>query len=400
MLSILQAGLVDIERLFDQVQPDFVVSFICVTFGEYLAYLFARSRGIPFLNLRPTRIRKYVTCGSSVVEPSERVRTAYQRYLTDQLEDEWTEQAREYIAFVQTEHAMYEGVIPPTRMPRTKAFSIRPASLPRLLQSEYQYRFGKVRDNHNPGVLVPLLYTRLLNPMQAWWNHRRLSAKYVSEDELRSLEYAFFPLHTEPEVSLLVYSRAYLNQIEAIRTISNSIPVGMKLVVKEHPAAVGKRPLSYYQKILEIPNVRLADPALSSKPLVTNARLVATIAGSIGWEAVLRQKPVIVLGHTPYEFLPPSMVRRVTDMERLGSEINDLMQNYEYQAQAAAAYVAAIMSQSVPVNLYSTLLGRQGVYAGDRGGADTDELMKEDVELLAEYTIKYLEGQASRIGND
>ena len=59
MLNILQAGLIGMERLFEQVQPNFVISFVRVTFGEYLAYLFAKTREIPFLNLRPTRIRSY-----------------------------------------------------------------------------------------------------------------------------------------------------------------------------------------------------------------------------------------------------------------------------------------------------------------------------------------------------
>lgn len=397
MLSVLQAGLVSIERLFDEVQPDFAVSFQCVTFGEYLAYLFAQSRAIPVLNLRPTRIKNYVTYGSSIFEPSERIRNAYQQYLTDQVEDAWTEQAREHIAFVQAEHALYEGVIPPTRIPSI-GFSARrlPGGLARLIQEECRYRFGGVRDNHDPGVLVPFLYKRFLNPMQAWWNHKRLSARYVTEDDLHSLDYVFFPLHTEPEVTLSVYSKAYLNQIEVIRTISHSIPVGMTLVVKEHPVSIGKRPLSYYQKILEIPNVRLADPALSSKPLVANARLIATIAGSIGWEAVLRQKPVVVLGHVPYEFLPPSMVRRVIDLEWLGDEICDLMQNYAYQEEAVTAYVAAIMSQSVPVNLYSTLLGRPDAYALD-DARGPDEAWQLDIQALARYTIDSLVTFGARV---
>ena len=393
MLNILQAGLVSMERLFDQVQPDFIVSFICVTFGEYLAYLFAQSRGIPVLNLRPTRIKNYVTCGSSIFEPSERIRTAYLRYRAEEVEDKWIEQAREHIDFVQTEHALYEGVVVPDRKPHASRFLTYRlvGALGRVLRREYQYRFGEIRDNHDPGALIPLLYKRFLNPIRARWIHRRLLAGYVTEDDLLSLDYVFFPLHTEPEVTLLVYSKPHLNQIEAIRNISHSIPVGMTLVVKEHPIAVGKRPLSYYKKILDIPNVHLADPALASKSLVANAHLVATIAGSIGLEAILRQKPVVVLGHVPYEFLPSTMVRRVTDLERLGNEICDLLQNYEYQSEAATAYVAAVMSQSAPVNMYSTLLGRQGVYTGDWDATDSDDTTEKDVEALAQYIIESLE---------
>jgi len=390
MLTVLERGLLEMERLFDEVQPDFVISFVCVTFGEYLAYLFARSRGIAFLNLRPTRIRNYVTYGSSIFEPSERIRTAYHRYLSDRPEDEWMQGAREYLASVETGHAMYEGVLVPTGARPPRASRRKPWRVAKLLWKECAFRLGKTRDNHNPGVLVPLLYKRFLNPLQAWWNDRRLSGGHVTESELRSLDYVFFPLHTEPEVTLLVYSKPYLNQIEVIRNVSHSLPVGMKLVVKEHPASVGKRPLSYYRKILEIPNVRLAAPRLSSRALVSNARLVATIAGSIGWEAILRRRPVVLFGHAPYEFLPPSMLRRVGHLEHLGDEIKDLLQSYCYQDNAVLAYVAATMSQSIAVNWYSRLLGRAGAYAEEPliGGDETD--FECDISALARYTVDSL----------
>ena len=85
------------------------------------------------------------------------------------------------------------------------------------------------------------------------------------------------------------------------------------------------------------------------------------------------------------------MVRRVTDLERPGDEIADLMQSYQYQEETVKAYVAAVMSQSVQVNLYSTLLGRQGVYTAGRDLADSDKARQKEIERLAQYTIESLE---------
>jgi len=392
MLSILQEGLSCMEKLFDEVEPDFVLSFICATFGEYLAYLFAQARGIAFLNLRPTRIRNYVTFADSIFEPSKRIQTRYQSYLRESIEDEWTRKAREYVNFVRQKHALYEGVTVPNRASDNNDLRKRllPIRVFYLIKGELEYRLGGVKDNHSPGVLLPYVYRRFLNPLRIRWSHLHLSQKYVSENHLHTLKYAFFPLHKEPEVTLQVYSKPYLNQIEVIRAISQSLPVWMTLVVKEHPASVGTRPLSYYRKILEIPNVRLAHPDLNSKPLVANAHLVATIAGSIGWEAVLRRKPVVLFGHAPYEFLPRSMVHLVKDLGNLEKEIMDLMRDYEYQEVAVTAYVAAMMSESAPVNLYSNLQGRRGVYMDvhDLGRRLTpDEARIEEIETLARYTI-------------
>lgn len=391
-LCILEEGLVAFEHFFDAVRPDFVVSFICVTFGEYLAYLFARERGVTFLDLRPTRIKNYVTFGESIFEPSERIKAAYEIYYANEVEDGWTGEARHYIESVRTGHAKYEGVIPSGYLPTVSSSSERSLvqKLLDALREVYAYHFGGLKeDQHAPSWLTSKLYRRLLNPLRAWQVHRSLDSVYIRADQLPGLDYAFFPLHTEPEVTLLVYSRSYLNQIEVARNLAQSLPVGMQLVVKEHPVSVGKRPVSYYRKLLAIPNVRLADPALDSKTLIEPSRLVATIAGSIGLEALLRCKPVVTLGRTPFGYLPHSMTRYVTHLDNLAVEIKDLLANYACDECALVSYVAAVASNSVGVNLYSRLLGRQGVYAvGD--DSTTDEAWQRDIQALAQYTIDSL----------
>jgi len=67
------------------------------------------------------------------------------------------------------------------------------------------------------------------------------------------------------------------------------------------------------------------------------------------------------------------------------------MDNYTYQERVVLAFVAAIMSQSVPINFYSALLGRQGVYTVGWDGTDADQIMAKDIETLAQYTIASLE---------
>src|SRR5688572_2624860 len=70
LLSILQEGLRTTERLFDALKPEVVIGFICVTLLEYLAFLFARARGIRVHSLRPTRIADRVIFGSSINDPA------------------------------------------------------------------------------------------------------------------------------------------------------------------------------------------------------------------------------------------------------------------------------------------------------------------------------------------
>ena len=112
MLAILQVGIREMEHLFDRLKPDAVVTFICVTIGEYLAYLIAKKRNIPFLNLRPTRIKNFFFAGESVLEPSEYLKEQYVRMKKESIPSHLLEEVDNYLKQTRMSHAMYEGVVP------------------------------------------------------------------------------------------------------------------------------------------------------------------------------------------------------------------------------------------------------------------------------------------------
>ena len=402
MLSILQVGLRRMEDFFNEVQPNFIVSFQCNTIGDYLSYLFARARNIPILNLRPMRIQNYFYAGESIMEPSEYLKKTYHQFLKNGIEPSLRDKAIKYLENVRNTHAMYEGVVPASKKPpgnrnlqKNLLSLLKVKGLIRLLAEEYKYRFGEYRyDNHISEPIGHFLAKRIIRPWRARLMDKRFRNLYVKAKDLPLLKYAFFPLHTEPEVTLSVYSKPYLNQIEAIRLFSHNLPVGMKLIVKEHPWSIGKHHLSYYRKLLEIPNVLLAHPSLKSRELISNARLITVIAGSICFEASILKKPAIILGQTPYNFLPNNMIRHADNPDRLGYEIRDLLENYEYNETALLSYIAAVIKKSVPVDFYSKLIGRKGLYSPDGikndGKAHEQERM-EQINLLARYLIHRLD---------
>ena len=129
--------------------------------------------------------------------------------------------------------------------------------------------------------------------------------------------FVYFPLGVEPEANILITSPFYTNQIELIRSVSKSLPVGYQLYVKENPSQVTRewRDTSEYKEIIKIPNVKLLHPSFSNKKLLEKSSLVITIAGTSGFEAVFYGKPSIVFGDTIYTPLPS--VHRVRDIEKL-----------------------------------------------------------------------------------
>ena len=383
MMRILEETISTLEGLFDEVRPDVVLSFICVTVGDYVGQLVARARGIPFLNLRPTRIGNFVHFSDTIFEPSARIAAAYEARRARRPGDDWQRQAAEYVARVRRGDARYEGVLEkPAPAPR-RGLLARAVRLARAVGEHYA---AEPDTHHDPEYLRALWHSKVVAPLR----RARLGRLCAEAGGPGDREYALFPLHTEPEVTLLVYSPACRNQIEVVRNLAHSLPVGMEVRVKEHPAALGKRPLSYYQRLLEIPNVRLVGPTSSSGPLIEGARLVATVAGTIGLEAAFRSRPALLFGHAPYEILPPTMVRRVTDFNATTAAVHDLLAHHAPDETALEDYVAAVMAESAPVDLYSRLLRRPDAYSA-RGRTATQEAEREaDLGTLAEYALRCL----------
>ena len=334
-----------------------------------------------------------------MLEPSERLEAAYRRMLEHGVSEGIEQDVREYLDDVRRTHAMYEGVIPAektdfAKIPEQKETVTRKLGrklkmFDDLAERFYQYNFGEYRhDNSHRGVLYPRWFSRIKRPARNRFVEFCMKWHYLSPKELDSIEYAFFPLHKEPEVTLLVYSRPYLNQIEVIRNLARSLPVGMKLVVKEHPGAVGYRQLSYYQKLLDIPNVIMAPPGMTSRRLIEKARLVTVITGSVGLEALMMRKPIVTLGRVSFNFMPETMIRHVRDLDQLGWQIHNLLEYHNHDEKALIAYVAAVMDSSVPIDFYSVLLGRKGVYQPDVDTESFDSKYQMNIKRLSEYVYR------------
>jgi CDP-glycerol glycerophosphotransferase (TagB/SpsB family) len=179
-----------------------------------------------------------------------------------------------------------------------------------------------------------------------------------------------------------VYGRPFVNQIEIIRALAMSLPADMVLVTKEHPWMVGKRSMSTYRALLNIPRVHLVSPDVEARELILGASLVAVVTGSVALEAAMLGKPVVTFGDCPYNALPPTMVQRCQDLRRLPDQLRRMIQGYANDEHALESYVAATWDTSEGINLYSVLLQKKGVYRDH----DTTEL--EEIEKLADYVVR------------
>ncbi|QLH05797.1 hypothetical protein [Nitrosopumilus ureiphilus] len=138
--------------------------------------------------------------------------------------------------------------------------------------------------------------------------------------------FVYFPLAVDEERNLLIAAPFYTNQVEVIRHIVKSLPIGYTLYVKENPAQSVRywRKISEYKEIMSIPNVRLFHPNLSAEVFYKNCSLVITIGGSSGLDAAFYEKPSIVFTNLGYSVLPS--VSKLNSLENLHEIILESLQ--------------------------------------------------------------------------
>ena len=141
------------------------------------------------------------------------------------------------------------------------------------------------------------------------------------------MEIFVFPLHTEPEVSIQILGRPYhKDQIELLRNLAASLPFGMRLLVKEHPRSVGMRSQSFYEKLKQIPNLFFIDQNVNSMKIVKKSKFTAVISSTIGLEAIILGKPVLVLGFPKYGDLFENGIVRCYNLFSLAADIKDVLE--------------------------------------------------------------------------
>ena len=389
LLRILTVTLHRVEAWLDAIRPDVVFSLVPVTFGEYLIWMAARSRGIPTLFIYPTKILNYMCWMDSFFGRPEAIVGAFEEYQRTSRTDAWTERAEQYLGMVQGGEVRHEGMvaIPGTIAPAKQgpAITERLRAAGRVARAEWAYWTTAQReDNHLNPPIASLVRRTAVASLRRRRVQARLDSAYVRRAALAALDYAFYPLHAEPEVALSIQGKPYVNQIETMRNVARNLPAGMVLLTKEHPRSIGYHPPSYYEKLLEIPNLRIADPFIESRHIVDRAALVAVVWSFVGFEAILKRKPVLSLGTPPFGVLPPSMIRHVTDLNRLADAAREAIDGYQFDARALTHYVAACMKASVPLDFYAHYLEKRGRFMAELPGAGAGE----QFSAFIDYTVR------------
>lgn len=143
----------------------------------------------------------------------------------------------------------------------------------------------------------------IIKKLKVYWFHKKsyqFLARYFKKSIPDNITFCVYFLHYRPEYIIDSLGRYYQDQEYLIANIAANLPSNYFLLIKEHPAMKGHRPVSLYKKIIKISNAILIHPDVDSHILISRSQLVFTIAGAAALEAIFLNKQSIVFGQYAY----------------------------------------------------------------------------------------------------
>lgn len=165
-------------------------------------------------------------------------------------------------------------------------------------------------------------------------------------------EFALYPIHFHPEASTSVFGSLYQDEFHTICLLASCLPIGMKLVVKDHAVNAGFQYSGFYHDLSKIPNVVFMTPSMNIKDIIRKAKCVIVNTSTAGFEALAMGKFVFVLGSTCYDYVP--WCQRVTTPEEIFERLKteDLYEpTVEERLRFVAAYLAGTHAGVMDFNL-------------------------------------------------
>jgi len=381
MLRILQVHAKSIIHFLETEKPEVIIFSAIAGVGVLLLHHIAKQKGIKTFIIHSTSMENLYTI-TERYDQFTGVNKNFQQRKDNNTADQYAEQAKKFLISFRDKPYPYQINASPAAHPinRKKQFNfLLPNNFVKTakLFTKYLIHHYKHRDSWNDyGYISPWYY--LIDASKR--KIRNLIGVNDLYDKVDATEdFAFFPLHYEPEITTLLYAPYNNNQLHLIRQIAKSLPVHFKLYVKEHPAMVVYRPRRFYKELKKIPNVKLINPAIKSFDLISYAKLITAITGSAGWESTLLKKPVITFGKVFYNEL--SFVKNCQTMENLPYIVKDQLENFQYNEEELLHLIAALYEESADVNLQHVWEEAKDIEERKKGLANLTDLLAKKLDL-------------------
>ncbi len=186
----------------------------------------------------------------------------------------------------------------------------------------------------------------------------------------------YIPLHCYPEATVDYYGEnpAFALYEELMLRLVKESDKCVTLLIKEHPAMYGARAISFYKRLKSYGNVVLLNPYDNSNYVLSKVKYVLVFSGSVGIEAVIRNKVVYNITDNYYSDLSPNIHK----IER----IDNKLLNLDY-----IPYDNVRFMQQLLCGLMNVKMGNQS------------NLLSSDIAGMGKYMKEYYENHPKQILN-
>jgi len=278
-LRLISAATQSINLILEQYQPKYILSVTVDSYVIHLLSILGEIKGVRFIGLVPTFINGYFRITATGSKELDRV-----------------------VGFAE--------------LNTVKKSLMDTSYKPTWLASNKKNIRSKARKMWFRNIFKPFWFMLLENIKKERFNAHYMTTKIISKrywsifpkgysgiesvgsirNELQnSNKKSFFlPLQMSPEATIDYWSSDvdwvdYENKIiDLIRSNSEDVV----FLVKEHPNVLGFRTRDFYSKLSKLKNVLLINPEVSSNSILDLSSGVVITTGTVGFEALLRGKPV------------------------------------------------------------------------------------------------------------
>lgn len=368
--------------VFEELQPEKLIFNVPPhSIGEYVLYCVARMNGVDIRIFRPTAVNNHHIIVEDIERLPATLRDAYERKLSAEVEAPVSEAvAAEIEGILTAGDGFRPGYLVAESERNEKRETIREKMGPYVLSGKVKYSelligqevslgagqkpLVKRPARENDGQEMRQAFKRpnlpLSGPVLSRWEYRtyrdwamaekiRIEARYAEmcAKDIPDDPYIYFGMHYQPERTSCPDGGIFSDHFLAISLVSRAMPDDWKLAVKEHPSQFNfngfgelSRWEEYYDGIAALPNVVFLPTGMSSVQLIDRAKGVATIAGAVGWEALVRGKPVICFGGAWYGACRGAY--RASDADDVRRAVRAMESGSSHTLQQVVAYAAAL----------------------------------------------------------
>jgi len=344
ILSILEQECLFFEQVLDEVNPDFILMPLTDYHHNHLFHRLGQARNVEILMLNPAKLGNLAIISSTLdkfdgIKNEKNYIKSGKQITNDELEI--------FLNKFNPYKVNTEKIDPELKL---NSFQLMGISLRRLglsLDKNYQNYFK------NYGMTF-FNFLRKKDFLPIFIMKKLYRESFLNNNAIKKINFknpfVYFPLHVEPERTLSFSAPFYSNQLEIIKSVARSLPVGYKLFLKEHYGMKTKpwRKVSFYKNLLEFPNVVLIHPYVNPDNLLKNCSLVVTISGTSALEAGFHKKPSIIFSDTTYTYLP--FIHRIQNIEELPNVIRKCLQE-KFDFSYLEDYIKLLTENSFEIKL-------------------------------------------------